>query len=96
MEQKKIALLDNARVHKTSSAISKMITVFENVSLLSTYTPQFALVELFFTMIKSKIGCFTFDKSINYRAENLKEMLKIKEVSPSMRIKSFVKTLNQM
>ena len=93
-----IALLDNARVHKTSAAISKMTTVFENVSFLLAYTPQFAPVELFFAMIKCKIRSFTFDKSINYRAEKLKEMLKnkIKEVSPSMIIKSFAKTLDQM
>ena len=81
-------------MHKTSATISKMTTVFENISFLPANTPQFAQVELFFAMIKSKIRSFTFDKSINYRAVKLKEMLKskIKEVSPSMIIKSFAKT----
>ena len=89
-----ISLLDNARVHKTFAAISKMTTVFNNVSFLPAHTHQFAKVELyFFSMIKSKIRGFTFDKSRNNQAEKLKEMLKnkIKDEYPSIIIKSWSK-----
>ena len=71
-------VLDNARVHKTSEVIHKISNTFENVAFIPPYTPQFAPVELFFGMIKSKIRSLVFDKMKNYSTEKLKEIIKAK------------------
>ena len=66
-----VEVFKNARVHKTSKIIHKILNTFDNVAIIQ----PFALAELFFGMIMNKIRCLDLIRK-NYNTEKLKDIIK--------------------
>ena len=53
---KKVLVLDNAAIHKTSAVLNTMKENFELTYFIPSYSPQYALVEHLFSTFKQNIG----------------------------------------
>ena len=54
-------MLDNVSFHKSKNAKSLLKENFKGISFIPAYTPQFAAIELFFNIIKSRMKVMRFD-----------------------------------
>ena len=53
---KKILVLDNAAIHKTSAVLNTMKENFELIYFIPSYSPQYASVHHLFSTFKQNIG----------------------------------------
>ena len=91
-------MLDNVRFHKSKEVMSVLKEKFQGVCFIPPYTPQFAAIELFFNIIKSRMKVMTFDKTLKLGRREANKIVRdvIRGVTPQSIISWFKCTFRKM
>ena len=68
-------IADNASYHKSKEAVSALEEKFYGVCFIPPYSPQFAVIELFFNIIKSRIKLIVFEEAQKLDSKEAKKMV---------------------
>ena len=60
-----LIILDNSSIHKTTAIKNRFLTANYNAIYLPCYTPQWAPVELWFSIIKNQLRNNRWDRTLN-------------------------------
>ena len=77
-------MLDNVIFHKSKDFKSLLKKKFQEVCFIPPYTPQFAAIELFFNIIKSRMKVMSFDQILKLRRMEANKIVRevIRGVTP--------------
>ena len=97
-QKRLVAIIDNASYHRSSTSFQMLSRTFSNVIFLPQYSPQFAPIELFFLILKSKMRSLELRTSVNLSKEQGREVIQelVRNLEPYQIIGWFSKTIRQI